>query len=237
MTTSSEIKEKVTDYLSGDYEITDVKSIPSVEDVKFGKYALRVKLCALSIDLRNSTALLFNHQKQTAGKIHKSFLFAVTSAIRNDGGFIRSFNGDSVLAFWPANYKSEITRCVITALKIKWLLNDELYSLFNAYDNLDFGIGIDWGQVYIVRVGLPRDQNNNDLVFIGECVNFAVGISEQAKRPHHVEISTGIYENLKDDAIFGTNEFDRKVNIWETGSIFWKGSTYPTKTTRFQGKF
>ncbi|MBA4376740.1 MAG: hypothetical protein C0401_11285 [Anaerolinea sp.] len=60
MTTATEITEKVTNYLSGDYEIADVDQIPSVEDVEFGKYAKRIKLCTLSIDLRNSTSLLFN---------------------------------------------------------------------------------------------------------------------------------------------------------------------------------
>ena len=88
MTTSTEITEKVGIYLSGDYEINDIESIPSAEEVQFGKYAKIIDLCTLSIDLRNSTALLFNHQKQTAGKIHKSFLYATSSVINNEGGFI-----------------------------------------------------------------------------------------------------------------------------------------------------
>lgn len=32
-----EIENKVKDYLDGDYEITETKGIPSIEDVPFGK--------------------------------------------------------------------------------------------------------------------------------------------------------------------------------------------------------
>lgn len=236
MTTSAEIKEKVEEYLTGDYEISEIETIPSPEEVEFGKKAKKISLCTLSIDLRNSTSLLFKHQKQTAGKIHKSFLYAVTSVINNNGGFIRSFNGDSVLSFWPARTKDDIRNCVKAAMKIKWILNVELSDLFNNYESLDFGIGIDWGDVYIVRAGLPRNSNNNDLVFLGESVNFAVGICEQAKGPYHVEISTKTYNNLDDATIYGMSN-GQKVNMWKDGVITWKSGTYNTKITSWYWAF
>lgn len=230
MSLADDIKTNVADYLAGDYEVTEGRVLPSVEDVPFGKVAKKMNLCVLYIDLRHSTDLLFLHNKQTAGKIHKAFLYTVSAVIRNFDGQIRSFNGDSVLAFWPASYKSEITSCVRAAMTAKWLLGVELSPLFEGYEKLDFGIGVDWGEVFIVRAGLPREANNNALVFIGRCVNFAVAIGEQARGPDHVEISQVTYSNLEDDAVRGTKD-GQKVDMWRNGIVNWQGKDNGTKLT------
>lgn len=232
MSLTDDIKINVKDYLEGDYDVTDAKVIPSVDDVPFGKVAKKINLCVFYIDLRRSTDLLFLHNKQTAGKIHKSFLYTVSTVVRHFGGQIRSFNGDSLLAFWPAFTISQITSCVRAAMTVKWLLDVELTPLFETYEKLDFGIGVDWGEVFIVRAGLPRDANNNDLVFMGRCVNFAVTIGEQAEGPRHVEISENTYSNIEDSIKYGTQN-DQRVDIWADGVVKWKGVENKTKLTRW----
>jgi adenylate cyclase len=218
MSLADDIKTNVADYLAGDYEVTEGRVLPSVEDVPFGKVAKKMNLCVLYIDLRHSTDLLFLHNKQTAGKIHKAFLYTVSAVIRNFGGQIRSFNGDSVLAFWPASYKTEITSCVRAAMTAKWLLGVELSPLFEGYEKLDFGIGVDWGEV-----------------FIGRCVNFAVAIGEQARGPNHVEISQITYSNLEDAAVRGTQD-GQEVDMWRDGIVNWQGKDNGTKLTSWYWK-
>jgi len=231
-----DLTNKVRDYLSGDYDITETRGIPTVDNVSHGKKAKKMNLCAFSIDLRKSSDLLVQHQKQTAGKIHKAFLAVASSVVLKYGGKIRSFQGDSILVFWPANLKSQINDAVKAAMAIKWLLRIKLSSLFEKYSKLDFGIGIDWGEVFIVRAGISRDSNNNDLVFIGKCVNFAVAIANQAESPNHIEISSLTYENLTDNWKYGEKN-GKSVNMWKDGSIPWKGSEHETKTTRWFSHF
>jgi adenylate cyclase len=194
-----------------------------------------MNLCIFYIDLRNSTNLLFVHQKQTAGKIHKAFLHTVASVVLDFGGYIRGFKGDSLMALWPANYKSEITSCVQAAMTVKWFLDVHLAAEFAAYSPIDFGVGIDWGEVLISRAGIPRDSNNNDLIFMGKCVNFAVAVGEQAKGPDHVEISQSAYDNLEEPALTGPGKdlwgSDIRENIWRDGTVNWKGEYYKTKLT------
>lgn len=233
---TNEINQKVYEYLNGDYEITDTYSIPSVEEIQFGKFAKRMKLCTFYIDLRHSTNLLFSHDKQTAGKIHKSFLYIVSTTINYYDGYIRSFNGDSVLAFWPANYLNEIGNAVKAAMTIKWLIDSKLSNLFEEYEKLDFGIGIDWGPVYIIRAGLPRNANNNDLVFIGKSVNFAVALGEQAKSPYHIEISSSTYDNLEEPLIRSSLD-SQSVDMWHDGTFNWQGNLYQTKLTSYHWYF
>ena len=72
--------------------------------------------------------------------------------------------------------------------------------------------------------------NGRDLVFIGESVNFATAIANQAKSPHHVEISSDTYDNLLDDRIYAKQN-GRNVDMWDNGGINWKGDDYRTKLT------
>ncbi len=226
-----DIENKVRDYLEGDYEVEDTASIPSVEDVPFGKVAKKMDLCVFCIDLRKSSELLSVHKKQTCGKIHKAFLTVVTGVVLAYRGQIRSFNGDSLLAFWPAVYKSDISRAVKAAMVTKWLLDIKLSPIFETYEKIDFGIGVDWGETYIVRAGISRNANNNDLVFIGKCVNFSTAIAQQARSPRHVEISNDTYNNLTEDLIYGKKKNGEKVDMWTDSSIKWKEKSYKTKAT------
>ena len=107
-----DLENKITDYTEGDYEIVETTTIPSSEDVAFGKKAYKIKLTAFCIDLRKSTDLLRIHDKEACGKIHKSYLTIATKVITENSGRVRSFNGDSVLAFWPAQFKSDIEEAV-----------------------------------------------------------------------------------------------------------------------------
>jgi class 3 adenylate cyclase len=225
-----DLEKKIKDYTESDYEIVETKTIPSAEDVAFGKKAYKIKLTTFCIDLRKSTDLLRIHDKETCGKIHKSFLTIATTIIAQNGGQLRSFNGDSVLAFWPAQYKSQIEDSVRAAFQLKWALDVKFSKYFEQYSKLDFGIGIDFGDVYIVKAGLPKNDNTNDLVFLGMCVNFATMIANQAKGPSHIEISTDIHSNLNDDWLYGVSNGVKK-SMWTDGKVNWKGKEWHTKCT------
>jgi len=228
-----EIDDKIKDYMDGDYEITETETIPSPENVPFGKKVFKIQLAALCIDLRDSTGLLRVHDKETCGKIHKSYMTIASKVITENGGQLRSFNGDSVLAFWKVKYKCDIDRTVRTAMQLKWALDIKFSKYFEEYSKIDFGIGVDFGNVYIVRAGLPKNDNNNDLVFLGICVNFAAMIANQASGPNHVEISLITYSNLTDILLMGTNSNGQKQNMWTNGIVKWKGSDWETKCTTF----
>lgn len=226
-----ELEDKIKDYTTGEYEIIETKTIPSPENVAFGKKAYKVKLTAFCIDLHKSTDLLKVHDKETCGKIHKSFLLIATKIIAENGGQIRSFNGDSALAFFPAQLKSDIEKAVQTAFQLKWALDIKFSKYFEQYSKLDFGIGVDWGDVLIVRAGLPKNDNNNDLVFLGMCVNHATAIANQAHGPSHIEISSNMYSNLTDNWIYGINSKGVKENMWTEKKVKWKEELYSTKCT------
>lgn len=231
-----DLENKIKDYMDGDYEVTETNTIPSAENVPFGKKAFKIQLASLCIDLRKSTDLLRIHDKETCGKIHKSYITIASKIITENGGQLRSFNGDSVLAFWKAQYKSDIDDVVRTAMQLKWALDIKFSKYFEEYSKLDFGIGVDFGDVYIVRAGLPKNDNNNDLVFLGMCVNYSCMIANQAYGPNHVEISTDVYSNLSESLLMGTDSSGVKRNMWTDGNVKWKEKDWKTKLTSWYWK-
>jgi adenylate cyclase len=154
-------------------------------------------------------------------KIHKAYLYTATTLIADAGGQIRSYNGDSILAFFPKNLKATINTAVKTAMQIRWMLTeDSVKKLFEPYQyTLDFGIGIDHGQILCVKAGLGRNDNHNDLVWLGDAVNRAVRLSDRGRSPNHVVISNYCRENLDD-----TTKLCKGADMWTEESITYNDS-------------
>ncbi len=227
-----DITQQVDEYLSGDYDIDEIDYIPEVGDVTFGNQGLKIKATILYIDNRRSTEILDTHRRQTVAKIHKSFLYTASKIAVANNGCIRSFSGDSILAFWMGNYKHEISQTVKAAMQMKYMLSKVLGGRFRKYDEVDFGIGIDWGEILVVKSGLKRDPNNNDLVWIGTPVNFAVRLGDSASSPNHIKISEDVYNNLEDYVKYGNKKNflgqNEQVDMWEEENNFEFAGNYYT---------
>lgn len=203
---------------TGDYSITDSESIPGPGDnrVTFGNTGVRFVASTLFIDMRGSTKVLNQFKAHNVAKIHKAYLYTATTLIANAGGQIRSYNGDSILAFFPKNLKATINAAVKTAMHIRWMLaEDSVKKLFEPYQyTLDFGIGVDHGQILCVNAGRGQNANHNDFVWLGDAVNRAVRLSDRGRSPNHVVISNYCRENLDD-----TNKISQGKDMWTEESF------------------
>lgn len=208
---------------TGEYTISDSEVIPGPGDnrVTFGNTGVRFSASTLYIDMRGSTKVLSQYKAHNVAKIHKAYLYTATTLIADAGGQIRSYNGDSILAFFPKNLKATINSAVRTAMQIKWMLNqDPVKEQFGQYQHtLDFGIGIDHGQIVCVKAGRSQNSNHNDLIWLGDAVNRATRLSDRARSPNHVYISDVCRANL-DDSIKLNNAADR----WTEDFVEYGGS-------------
>lgn len=215
----------------GDYAITESDSIPGSNDQRltFGNTGVRFWASTLYIDMRGSTKVLNAHQAHTVAKIHKAYLYTATTLIAAAGGQIRSYNGDSILAFFPRNYKSTINSAVKTAMEIKYMLTEVSKSEFERYEPLNFGIGIDHGQILCVKVGRAGNDNHNDLVWLGNAVNKATVLSDRATAPDHVVISNYCRVNLDDNA-----KLSNGVDMWTPVGIEYNGAAEQAWKTTYR---
>lgn len=197
-----DIIDKVKEILDSNFEITKVSYVPDISDPKltFGNKGLSFPATVLYIDMRGSTAILNKHHKYTVAKIHMAYFHTIIKIIKPYNGKIRSFNGDSVLVFFYDYSVDIISRAVSVAMQIKFMLSsdDGIADYLKKYSPIDFGIGIDHGEILCTKIGEPRITNNQDLIWIGNPVNKATAISDKCSKPNHIGISFATYQNLRD---------------------------------------
>lgn len=228
----SEITEKVSSILDNNFEIEEVKYVPDLTNGKltFGNKGLLFEATVLYIDLRDSTGILNKHNKSTIAKIHKAYLHTTVKIATSLGGDVRSFNGDSVLAFFQGTSKNSLSKAVKAAMQIRYMLaNSEsgINTLLAKYSAVDFGIGMDDGKILCVKVGIGGDDNTKDLIWIGNAVNKSVVISDNCKASEYIGISSYVYANLEDDVKYGNQKNywgqDEKVDMWKPYQIIYNG--------------
>ncbi len=222
MATASEMHNKVKEYLApGAYTITEIDYIPNIDDpnITFGNKGVKLTASVLYLDMRGSTDVIRQHHKYTVAKLQKAYLHVATQIVNDNKGYVRSFNGDGILAFFPKNTKGTIRDAVKAAMQIKYMLTIKSKSEFERYRTIDFGIGIEHGEIFVTRVGTPRNTNNNDLTWIGMPVNTAVRLGDAAMNPGNIRISSHIHTNLLDEVRYS----DQK-DMWTQTTMLLHGS-------------
>ena len=95
-------------------------------------------------------------------------------------GYVRNIIGDRVMVVFPVNdCFVNAVNCAITINHISQMIND----IF-TYVDFHCGIGIDYGEMRVIKVGIERkgDENteNKGLVWVGKPANFASRLTDFA---------------------------------------------------------
>ncbi len=227
MSLKEDIRNKVETIIDEKFTVTDVTYVPKIDDSKltFGNTGLRFEGTVLFIDMRGSTAILNNHNRTTVAKIHMAYFHTIVKISNLFGGHVRSFNGDSALVFFQGTTKASLSTAVKAAMKIKFMLNDDkegIKDIISKYTTIDFGIGIDDGKILCTKIGIGGE-HNRDLFWIGNAVNKSTVLSDKAKLPRAIYISSYVYANLTDELLYKDAEAKEKVNMWKSSIIKYNG--------------
>ncbi|OOE01325.1 hypothetical protein BO219_11475 [Anoxybacillus kestanbolensis] len=229
-----DITKKVKEIINSNFDVEEVTYVPDIEDAKltFGNKGLKFKTTVLHIDMRGSTQILNAHNKTTVAKIHMSYFHTIVKIANKLGGEVRSFNGDSMLVFFPGSTKSTLTNAVKAAMQMKYMISDPnsgINEILAKYSAIDFGIGIDYGEVLCTKIGVAGNPNNKGLFWAGNAVNKSVRLSDLSSNPNHIHISKLVYDNLLDELKYIEKEifpgYVQKTDIW-TSKIFTYNNEY-----------
>lgn len=206
------IDTKVKEIIDDSFEVTDITDVPNIDDsrITFGNKGLKFKATTLYIDMRGSTSVLNKHNRTTVAKIHRAYFHTIVTIAKSLGGEVRSFNGDGMLVFFQGTTKKTLSNAVEAAMKMSWMLSSSdsaVKKKMEKYSTVDFGIGIDYGNIVCAKVGIAG-ANNRDLVWIGNAVNKAVKIGDMLHG--NIGISTIVYDNLLDRVKYVTEK-----NFWD----------------------
>lgn len=146
-------------------------------DAKKGKC---IETCVLFVDIRNSVELTRKHNSETMGRIYTAFTKGVLNAAREYNGYVRNIIGDRVMVVFPvSNCFVNAVNCAITINHISQMINE-------VFTSVDFhcGIGIDYGEMRVIKVGIERRGNENaenkGLVQVGKPANLASRLTDFA---------------------------------------------------------
>ena len=227
MSDREQLSQKVIEQLNKSYEKIPFEGIPTVNNISNNEQFIKKQLCAFCIDMRKSSNLMIEHGQLISGRVHKAFLTIVSDIVLRNGGRIRSFQGDSLLAFWKEE-NNQINLALKSAMEIKKCLVVDFAEIFSRFGEINFGIGLDVGSVYILRIGETYQADNNDLIFIGQSVNFAVAIANHTKGPFHIRVSNEFYDRLNNNWKYDENN----VSFWKTGIIPWNRKKHSVMMTQ-----
>lgn len=232
MPLKEDIKSKVKAILDERLVVTDVTYVPKLDDPKltFGNTGLKFTGSSLFIDIRGSTEILNTHNKPVVAKLHMAFFHTIVKIANSHDGNVRSFNGDSSLIFFQGNLKATLSTAVQCAMQIKFMIDDSeegINEQLKKYSKLNFGIGIDHGNILCTKVGVGGE-HNRDIFWIGNPVNISTVLGDNSKKPNHIAISKYVYDNLLDWAKYGKKKNyygqEEDVDMWTRGIFNYNGT-------------
>jgi class 3 adenylate cyclase len=202
MTLLDDVKSSVSTHMAGTYETFQPRDIPKPEDIPEGAKAARLTVTSLFIDLRQSSDITNALRRQTAAKVLKAYFSSAVRIINANDGYVRSFNGDGMLALFRDDGRSD--NAVKAAMQVKWFVEQVLQPRFERYFEsnrrafgaslgFDIGCGLDDGDIYAVKVGI---RGTNDVAWVGRCTNTSAKLSNLAQPPRNIWITRPVYERL-----------------------------------------
>ena len=154
----------VSDVNQMTFDFNNCNSVPNIQDTRltfeYGKEkrGLHVKTCVLYVDVRNSVKLTHEHTIKKMGKVFTAFTKASLMAAYHHGGYVRNIIGDRVMVVFPEE------NCLINAVECAISINHIASKVLgHKLCGVDFycGIGIDYGDMYCIKAGMPRRGGGN----------------------------------------------------------------------------
>lgn len=213
------ITRDVDTIVSSNMEVEDLDAVPQRDALRLGGTAAQFTTAALYMDARDSSQYPVVHRRRTVAKMFNALLNSAVRIVRAHKGHVRSFNGDSILAFMDPALASPADSAVKCGFQLLYIVREVLRPKFKAAgyaDNFSVGVGVAYGNILAARVGLRNDPNN-DLIFPATATNLAAKLGDRGSEPHCLLIASEVFQRLDFENRYTEAKFlfwKRKVAIW-----------------------
>ncbi len=198
MSLKTDIENKVNSYFDEPYVVEETTIVPDTDYSKltFGNKGLTAELAFLFVDIRKSSEMHTTYGFANTARIYQSFHDICIRIIESKEGKIRAFDGDRIMGVFSGSHKC--SNATQAARKIKWAVQNILNPKLET--PVQIGNGIDFGSTLIAKVGKGRNENNNDLVWIGQACNYASHLSGYGKNT--TIITSRTYNRMNENSKF-----------------------------------
>jgi adenylate cyclase len=157
----------------------------------------KTNLVTMFVDINNSTQMSLTLPEHKFALIVQSFAQEISIAVSGYGGYVFKYEGDAVIALFPAEY--DRTKACKNALKcskailqiIKEVINPAFMA--NELPEITVRIGLAYGYALVVLYGKSLEKAHIDI--IGSSISLAAKIASLAK-PNQVLVGEYIYNIL-----------------------------------------
>lgn len=218
--TMTDIENMITDVRTTKFTYNTSLKVPSVSDCDLtyesgdAKKGKCIETCVLFVDIRNSVELTRKHSTEIMGQIYTAFTKGVLYAAREHSGYVRNIIGDRVMVVFPVN------NCFVNAVNCAITINHLSLSINKVFSDVDFdcGIGVDYGEMRVIKVGIERkgDENaeNKGLVWVGKPANLASRLTDFAGKMIEDEFYNVTGEFYHYDPLGIPSFFSKPRNGW-----------------------
>jgi len=209
-------KKRVEDILDNVLEVIENDKIPFDENFTFSN-AYYGWVTGIFVDIRNSSELFSNGNKELVSKMIRSFTSEVIEILRNDDNLREiGIRGDCVYGIYTTPTKDDDLKIADKAFFINTFLKmlNKLLSE-RGMPTIKVGIGISMDKELVVKAGRKGVGINNS-VWIGEAVTKASNLSSLGNKNGYSQIVMGA--NVYDNIIEGLQERNssKDVKSWFT---------------------
>lgn len=159
-------KKRVEAILDNELEIIEQDKLPAIDKLTFDN-AYKSWVSAIFVDIRDSTSLFTEEDKEKVSKIIRSFTSEIIEILRDSDGLREiGIRGDCVYAIYTTPLQSDTYECVDKATYINTYLKmlNNLLAL-KKYPTIAVGIGVGTAEELIVKAG-RKDVGINNPVWI-----------------------------------------------------------------------
>ncbi len=184
-----------------DSSFEEVDDIPERSKLTFTN-GFYVDVCAIFIDIRESSALTSEHRRPKLAKLYRSYISEIV-ALLNSYIDCKEINivGDCVSGIFNGKTKAHLQNVVNAAAQINSLVKImNYYFRKNDIVEISIGIGITCGRALMIKAGYSGS-TINDVVWMGDVVNSASNLCNKANKlfTKPILIDDLIYTNQTDD--------------------------------------
>jgi len=208
---ADDIKNNASTIFKTKWETREGQKVPEPKDLKLGNEAVHFdRVTVLYADLDQSTSLVEGYKWDFASEVYKTYLYAASRLINDEGGTIVSYDGDRVMGIFIGGRQcNDAVRC---ALKINYAVKHYVQTeMTNVYSKSSYKIrhvvGIDTSEVRVARTGVRGD---NDLVWVGNSANLAAKLTGESAE-QATWITDRVYGYLNDE-----NKLSNGTNMWKS---------------------
>jgi class 3 adenylate cyclase len=225
--TKKDIETKVDAVLKDAFKQYETDEIPDIENktdskLTHGNTGYLGEFTFLYADMRGSSSYTDQHRLQSITKIYKAYHLCMVECIKENNGYIRSFDGDRVLAVFEGERK--VYNAINCAMKMVGCRYDILLPKINNVfknDKFSLGVGISTGKTMVSKAGVGYDKNNRDLIWIGDPPNLGSKLSDKADSPYSIYICKETFGRLTESNRY-TIKNGIKTDMWTKGLFEFK---------------